>query len=163
MPKWEKPFLRNLPSFLFFQTILEYELISFLYCLKHKKGSSSRMLSWALKFTRSLSIAYLFLLLFTFSQRGWGPRPHKTYTGVLVCTCKLTYTYVGTSAHLMLVRALGKCFAVRKAPCQFLREARFLPAEKKISHQRALCDIMDIVLNNSCWILVAYAFCISLS
>lgn len=35
--------------------------------------------------------------------------------------------------HIMLIRALGKCFDIRKAPYQFLREAKILPVEKKVS------------------------------
>lgn len=51
--------------------------------------------------------------------------------------------------HIIFIRALGKCFGIRKASCQFLREAKFLPVEKEISHWGAVCNVMDTVFSNS--------------
>ena len=47
----------------------------------------------------------------------------------------------------MLIRALGKCFEIRKAPGQLVRQVRFLPVEKEISPWAASRDVMDTVLS----------------
>ena len=46
-----------------------------------------------------------------------------------------------------MIRALGKCFEIRKAPGQLVRQVRFLPVEKEISPWAASRDVMDTVLS----------------
>lgn len=169
MPKWEKPFFKKLPSSFFFQVIFEYELSSFPYCIKHKKGGPSGMPSWAVSFPQlwnsEVHLAWLICFVVSFLTKRMGPPASEDVhrcTCVYMQTWRLTYTYVGTG--LTHIEGLWATALLLEKHCASSSgKLGFYLLRRKLSHWGTLCDVMAIVLNNNFWIVGTCEFRISLS